>query len=60
MIIPITHVGMSWYSESMRGKAVADKKFDSILRRMLLTKPLSRAEVSAKIQARRKGGTSGK
>jgi hypothetical protein len=41
---------------SMRGKALADKKFDAILRRMLLTKPLSRAEISAKIQARRKGG----
>ena len=35
---------------AMSGKAVAEKKFDAILRRMLLTKPLSRAEISAKIQ----------
>ena len=44
---------------SMRGKAVADKKFDAILRRMLLTKPLSRAEISARSR-RGKGGASGK
>jgi hypothetical protein len=44
----------------MSGKAVAEKRFDAILRRMLQSKPLSRSEISAKIQARRKGGTSGK
>jgi hypothetical protein len=44
----------------MSGKAGAEKRFDEILRRMLQSKPLARSEVSAKIQARRKAGRSGK
>jgi hypothetical protein len=44
----------------MSGKAVAEKRFDEILRRMLQSKPLSRSEISAKIQARRKAGRTGK
>jgi hypothetical protein len=43
----------------MRDKTAAEKKFDKILRRMLQSKPVSRAEISAKIQARRKAGKSG-
>jgi hypothetical protein len=38
----------------MGGKTAAEKRFDAILRRMLRSKPLSRSEISAKIQARRK------
>jgi hypothetical protein len=44
----------------MRGKASAEKRFDEILRRMLQSKPVSRAEISAKIQSRRKIGRAGK
>ena len=44
----------------MRDKAAAEKKFDKILRRMLQSKPVSRAEISAKIQPRPKAGRSGK
>ena len=39
---------------SMSGKTAAEKRFDAILRRMLQSKPLSRSEISARIQARRK------
>jgi hypothetical protein len=42
------------------GKAAAEKRFDEILRRMLQSKPLSRSEISAKIEARRKVGRTGK
>jgi hypothetical protein len=35
-------------------RTAAEKQFDEILRRMLQSKPLSRSEISAKIQARRK------
>jgi len=38
----------------MGGKTAAEKGFDTILRRMLQSKPVSRAEISAKIHARRK------
>jgi len=44
----------------MGAKTAAEKRFDGILRRMLQSKPLSRAEISAKIQARRKAGRAGK
>jgi hypothetical protein len=44
----------------MRDKTVAEKKFDKVLRRMLQSKPVSRAEVSAKIQAGRRAGKSEK
>jgi hypothetical protein len=44
----------------MRDKTAAEKKFDKILRRMLQSKPVSRAEISAKIQAGRRTGESGK
>ena len=44
---------------AMSGKTAAEKRFDAILRRMLLSKPLSRAEISAKIQARRKAAARG-
>jgi hypothetical protein len=44
----------------MRNKTAAEKKFDKILRRMLLCKPVSREEVSAKIRAGRRAGKSGK
>jgi hypothetical protein len=44
----------------MSSKSVAEKRFDKILRRMLLSKPLSRSEISAKIAARRKAGRTGK
>jgi hypothetical protein len=40
----------------MSSKTAAEKRFDEILRRMLQSKPLSRVEISAKIQARRKAG----
>jgi hypothetical protein len=43
----------------MRGKTAAEKKFDEILRRMLQSKPVSRAEIGAKLQTR-KAGKSGK
>jgi hypothetical protein len=43
----------------MSGKAVAEKRLDEILR-MFRSKPLSRSEISAKIQARRKAGRTGK
>ena len=42
----------------MSGKAVAEKRFDEILRRMLQAKPLSRSEISAKIHAKRKSSKS--
>jgi hypothetical protein len=38
----------------MSSKTVVEKRFDAILRRMLESKPLSRSEISARIQARRK------
>jgi hypothetical protein len=38
----------------MKRKAAETKEFDKVLRGMLTTKPLSRAEISAQIQARRK------
>jgi hypothetical protein len=38
----------------MSGKAAAEKRFDQILRRMLQSKPLSRSEISARIQAQRR------
>jgi hypothetical protein len=44
----------------MRDKTAAEKKFDKILRRMLQSKPVSREEVSAKIQAERRAGKGGK
>jgi hypothetical protein len=44
----------------MRGKTGAEKRFDEILRRMLQSKPVSRAKISAKVQSRRKGGKVGK
>jgi hypothetical protein len=37
----------------MSGKTVAEKKFDMLLQRMLQLKPLSRAEISARIKERR-------
>jgi hypothetical protein len=45
---------------AMGGNALAEQKFDAILRRMLQAKPLSRAEISAKIQARRKADKTGR
>jgi hypothetical protein len=45
---------------AMSGKSAAEKRFDAILRRMLQSKPLSRSEISAKIQVRRKAGRTGK
>jgi hypothetical protein len=44
----------------MRVKTTAEKRFDKILRRMLQSKPVSRAEISAKIEVQRKAGKSGK
>jgi hypothetical protein len=44
----------------MRGKAGAEKRFDQILRRILQSKPVSWAKISAKIQSRRKAGKVGK
>jgi hypothetical protein len=44
----------------MRVKSTTEKKFDKILRRMLQSKPVSRAEISAKIQEQRNAGKSGK
>jgi hypothetical protein len=44
----------------MSGKTAADKRFDEILRWMLQSKALSRSEISAKIEARRKAGGTGK
>jgi len=44
----------------MRVKTTAEKRFDKILRRMLRSKPVSRAEISARIEARRKAGKKGK
>jgi hypothetical protein len=44
----------------MKGKTVADKEFDKVLRRMLTTKPVSRAEISARIRADRKTKQTGK
>ena len=38
----------------MKGKAREAKEFDKVLRAMLTTKPLSKAEISARIQARRR------
>jgi hypothetical protein len=38
----------------MSGKSAAEKRFDAILQRMLHSKPLSRSEISARIQARGK------
>jgi predicted ArsR family transcriptional regulator len=37
----------------MSSKAASEKRFDEILRRMLQSKPLSRSEISARIQVRR-------
>ena len=37
----------------MSDKTAAEKKFDEILRRMLEAKPVSRSEISAKIDAKR-------
>lgn len=39
---------------AMNAKTVAEMRFDAILRRMLQAKPLSRSEISAKLQVRRK------
>ena len=44
----------------MSSKTAADKRFDKILRQMSQSKPLSRSEISAKIEARRKAGRTGK
>jgi hypothetical protein len=38
----------------MGGKTLAEKRFDEILRRMLQSKPLSRSEISTRIQAQRR------
>jgi hypothetical protein len=38
----------------MSSKTAVEKRFDEILRRMLQSKPLSRSEIGARIQARRK------
>jgi hypothetical protein len=38
----------------MRGKTAEEKRFDEMLRRMLQSKPISRAKLSAKIQSQRK------
>ena len=38
----------------MKSKAGAEKEFDQVLRGMLTSKPLSKAEISARIQARRR------
>jgi hypothetical protein len=51
---------MSWYATVMGGKALAEKKFDAILRQMLQSRPLTRAEISAKIQAQRKADKTGR
>jgi hypothetical protein len=45
---------------AMSGKAIAERRFDAILRRMLQSKPLSRSDISAKIQERRKLRKTGK
>lgn len=39
---------------AMNAKTVAEMRFDAILRRMLQAKPLSRSEISAKLQVWRK------
>jgi hypothetical protein len=44
----------------MSGRAGAEKRLDQIPRRMLESKPVSRAKISAKIQSRRKAGKAGK
>jgi hypothetical protein len=44
----------------MSGKTAAKKRLDEILRRMFKSKPLSGSEISAKIQAGRKAGGTGK
>jgi hypothetical protein len=41
----------------MSGKSAAEKRFDAILQRMLRCKPVSRAEISAKLRTRRKAGS---
>ena len=41
---------------AMNDKAVVEKRFDEILRRMLQSKPLLRSRISSKIEARRKVG----
>jgi hypothetical protein len=38
----------------MKSKTGAEKEFDRVLRGMLTSKPLSKAEISARIQARRR------
>ena len=38
----------------MKGRAWDTKEFDRVLRVMLMTKPLSKEEISARIRARRK------
>ena len=45
---------------AMRVKTAAEKRFDKILQRMLQSKPVSRAKISAKIQVQRKAGKRGK
>jgi len=44
----------------MRVKTSAEKRFDEILRRMLQSKPISRAKISAKIGSQRKTSKTGK
>jgi hypothetical protein len=44
----------------MGGKTAAEKRFDEILRRMLHSKPVSRAEMSAKIRQRGKRSKAGR
>jgi hypothetical protein len=44
----------------MRVKTTSEKRFDKILRRMLQSKPVSRADISAKIHEQRKADKSGK
>jgi len=45
---------------AMRVKTAAEKRFDKILWRMLQSKPVSRAKISARIQVQRKAGKRGK
>lgn len=54
MIIPITHVQCVGNMWQMGGKTASEKRFDRILRRMLQSKPVSRAEISVKVRSRRK------
>lgn len=43
----------------MKGKGGLARKFDKVLRGMLTRKPLSRAKISERIQARRKAKRKG-